>query len=80
MNLKMEVFSPDLELLCILETYTSFLVSEWAFQAGEFTLDCPLTESVKSILKPDNIIWFYDSTAGIIESLITSAGKNGISI
>ena len=80
MNLKMEVFSPDLELLGILETYTSFLVSEWAFQAGEFTLDCPLTESVKSILKPDNIIWFYDSTAGIIESLITSAGENGMSI
>lgn len=80
MNLKMEVYSPELELLGILETYTSLLVSDWAFQAGDFTLAAPLTTEAKALLVPENIIWFYDKTAGIIENYTTSAGEEGITI
>ena len=77
---KMEVFSPSLELQGILETFSSLLVTEQAFKAGEFTLDCPMTDATKSLLVPDNIIWFYDAVAGIIESISASTSESGISV
>lgn len=67
MDLKMEVYSPALDLLGILEAYTSLLVSDQAFRAGDFTLDAPLTAESRDLLVPDNIIWFYGDTAGIVE-------------
>lgn len=76
----MEVYSSDLELLGLLETYSSLLVSDWAFQAGDFTLAAPLTAETKALLVPENIVWFYGEVAGIIESYTTSAGADGVSI
>ena len=80
MELKMEVYGPELELLGIMETYSSLLVSDWAFQSGDFTLTAPLRAETKALLVPENIVWFYGETAGIIESYTTSANADGVQI
>lgn len=68
-KLKMAVYSPELELTGLLGGYRSLLVEEKAFTAGSFTLDCPLTAQNRELLVPENILWFREGQAGIIEYL-----------
>lgn len=67
MSLKMEVYTPDLKLIGILEVYSSFLMEDWAFEAGSFTLESLITPKTRDLLVPENIIWFKENRAGIIE-------------
>lgn len=65
--LKMGVYTPQLELIGILESFQSIIFQEQAFGAGSFTVACPLTEQIRTFLAKENIIWFQEGTAGIIE-------------
>lgn len=77
MDLKMEVYSPSLELLGFLEVYTSVLWEEYAFKAGTFSVESIITDENKALLVPDNILWIEGDTAGIIEHMEQSAGEDG---
>ena len=68
--LKMGVYTPGLELIGILDSFQSLMFQEQAFAAGSFTVACPITKQVRSLLAKENIIWFQDGTAGIIENII----------
>lgn len=77
MELKMEVYSPSLELLGILEGFRSLVWEEQAFSAGSFTLDAYITEEVLSLLKEDRILWFRGDAAGIVEYIQQESGEDG---
>ena len=66
MALKMEVYSPALELLGLLEIHRSVIWEEKAFSAGSFSLESLITEESRILLSPENIIWIECGTAGII--------------
>lgn len=77
MDLKMEVYSPFLELLGLLEIQNSVMWENKAFSAGSFTLNSLITEESKTLLVPENIIWIAGDDAGIIEYVQQEAGENG---
>lgn len=77
MEWKMEVYSPDLELLGILETYDALVVEQWAFEPGSFSLQSVLTPQTKCLLRPENILWLEGETAGIIEVVQASVSESG---
>lgn len=77
MDLKMEVYSPDLELLGILETYDALIIEQWAFKPGSFSLQVALTRQTGQLLQPENILWLEGETAGIIEVVQASASESG---
>lgn len=77
MDLKMEVYTPTLELVGLLEIYRSVIWEEKAFSAGSFSVDSLITASSKALLVPDNIIWIEGATAGIIEYFHEEAGPSG---
>lgn len=79
-DIKMEVYTPGLELLGILEEFSGFQYEECAFSAGSFLVDAPLTDSTRALLVSENIIWFTGDVAGIIESLEEQAGQDGDSL
>ena len=80
MALKMEVYSPALELLGILEKPRAVIWETCAFSAGSFSLDAPLTEQARTLLVPDNILWIEDGTAGIVEYIAQEQKEEGPSI
>lgn len=77
MDLKMEVYSPHLELLGLLEIQNSIIWERKAFSAGSFSLSSLITEETLSLLVPENIIWIAGEDAGIIEYVQEEAGENG---
>ena len=77
MEWKMEVYSPDLELLGILETYDALVVEQWAFEPGSFSLQSVLTPQTRDLLRPENILWLEGETAGIIEAVQASVSESG---
>lgn len=77
MELKMEVYTPALELAGILEVYQSVIWEEYAFQAGSFSVDSLITPATAALLIPENIIWIGGETAGIIEAVQESVGEAG---
>lgn len=77
MDLKMEVYTPLLELAGILEVHRSVIWEEKAFEAGSFSVDALITEESKTLLVPDNIIWIEGETAGIVEYVQEQSGKDG---
>ncbi len=77
MEWKMEVYSPDLELLGILETYDALVVEQWAFEPGSFSLQSVLTPQTRDLLRPENILWLEGETAGIIEVVQASVSESG---
>lgn len=79
-DIKMEVYTPALELLGILEEFSGFQYEECAFSAGSFLVDAPLTDSTRALLVSENIIWFTGGVAGVIESLEEQAGQDGDSL
>lgn len=77
MDLKMEVYTPLLELVGILEVHRSVIWEEKAFGAGSFSVDALITPESVSLLSPYNIIWIEGETAGIIEYVQEQHGKDG---
>lgn len=77
MNLKMEVYSPDLELLGILEIYRSLIFEECAFKSGSFSVESLITKDILALLSPENILWIADDVAGIVEHIEESADDSG---
>lgn len=77
MDLKMEVYTPALELIGFLETHRSAIWSEKAFTAGKFSIESLITKESIEMLQPDNIIWIEGETAGIIETIMEESGPNG---
>lgn len=77
MDLKMEVYSPALELLGLLEVHSSVIWERKAFSAGSFSLNSLITEETRVLLVPENIIWIEGDTAGVIEYIREEAGENG---
>ncbi|RKJ40211.1 hypothetical protein D7X94_08680 [Acutalibacter sp. 1XD8-33] len=77
MELKMEVYSPALELLGILEGCRSLVYEEKAFSSGSFTLESLITPEILSLIKPDRIIWFREGAAGIVELIQQQESREG---
>ncbi len=76
----MEVYSPSLELLGLLETYDSLIIEDWAFKSGSFSLESIFNATTKTLLQPENIIWLEGETAGIIEFVQASASESGYTL
>lgn len=77
MDLKMEVYSPFLELAGILEVHRSVIWEEKAFGAGSFSVDSLITPESVSLLAPHNIIWIAGDSAGTIEYVQEQHSKEG---
>lgn len=77
MDLKMEVYSPYLELLGLLEIQNSVIWERKAFSSGSFSLTSLITEESKALLVRENIIWIAGEDAGIIEYIQEEAGEDG---
>lgn len=77
MELKLEVYTPALELVGMLEIQRSVIWAEKAFSAGFFSLESLITEETRSLLVPENILWIDGDTAGIIEHVEQQAGADG---
>lgn len=75
--LKMGVYTPGLELVGLLESFKSLIFQEQAFAAGSFTVDCSMTPTVRRLLVKENIIWFQEETAGIIEYIFQRQDEAG---
>lgn len=77
MDLKMEVYTPGLELVGVLEIHRSVIWEDKAFSAGSFSLDSIITTDTMAMLQPENIIWIEGETAGVIEYIQESADQSG---
>lgn len=77
--MKMEVYTPDLELIGILENWDGLIIDDCAFTSGSFSFTSILSETTKTLLREDNIIWFDGETAGIIEYFDKTSDEYGIS-
>lgn len=77
MDLRMEIYSPGLVMQGLLEIVDSVIWEEQAFGAGSFQVKSLLTETTRTLLREDNVIWFEGTAAGIIEHVESSDGENG---
>lgn len=77
MELKLEVYSPGLELIGVLEICRSVIWREYAFEAGSFSVESLITPEVTALLVPDNILWIEGNAAGIIEYVQDEVDENG---
>ena len=77
MDLKMEIYTPALELVGFLEIQRSVIWEDNAFSAGSFSVESLITPESLTMLRPENIIWIEGETAGIIEYVQEEAGENG---
>lgn len=77
MDLKMEVYTPDLSLIGVLEIFNAVLWDRKAFSSGSFSIDSLITDESRTLLVPENIIWIDGDTAGIIEHIEQQAGEEG---
>lgn len=77
LDLKMEVYTPALELIGFLEIQRSVIWEDKAFSAGSFSVESIITPESLTMLQPENIIWIEGETAGIIEYVQEESGKDG---
>ena len=77
--MKMEVYTPNLELIGILENWDNLIIEDCAFTSGSFSFNSTLNDNTRNLFKEDNIIWFDDETAGIIEYFDKISDEYGIS-
>lgn len=77
MDLKMEVYTPFLELVGLLEIQRSVIWEEKAFSAGSFSVESLITDESRELLVPDNIIWIEGESAGIIEYVNQESDETG---
>ena len=71
--LRNEVFDDKFNRLDILEKFTYCQYVESLRGTGTFTLKCPITKKNVSILKNDNIIWFEEDVAGVIQNVVVDS-------
>lgn len=77
MELKMEVYTPALEMLGILEVLRSVIVNTSAFSSGSFSVYSLITDETLDLLQPENIISISDDAAGIIEHVEEESDERG---
>lgn len=77
MDLKMEVYTPGLELVGLLTVFRSVMWEEAAFTAGTFSIESIISDESRELLVPENIVWITGGTAGIIEHIEASVGDDG---
>lgn len=78
MDLKLEVYDKNLDLLDALSGIESIVWRDDAFSAGHFSLVAFLTDETAELLKAENFIWITDTSLGLIESVDTAAEDNGV--
>lgn len=77
LDLKMEVYTPALDLIGFLEIQRSVIWENRAFSAGSFSVESLITSESLEMLQPENIIWIEGETAGIIEYVQEESGESG---
>lgn len=76
MDLKMEVYTPGLELIGLLEIQNSVIWETKAFGAGSFSVSSILTKETRPLLSAENIIWIAGDDAGVIEYINQEAEES----
>lgn len=76
MDLKMEVYTPSLELLGLLEVQNSVIWESKAFGAGSFSVTSLLTDDTRPLLAAENILWIAGDEAGVIEYINQDAEES----
>lgn len=76
MDLKMEVYTPSLELLGLLEVQNSVIWESKAFGAGSFSVTSLLTKDTRPLLAAENILWIAGDDAGVIEYINQEAEES----
>ncbi|NFB57066.1 hypothetical protein EXM89_12245 [Clostridium botulinum] len=76
--MELYILSRDLELIGILDTFTSFRWIRRYFKSGEFELHCALDSNTLELLKRDNVVYKKnDVEAGYIETRQLKIGEDG---
>ncbi|GAA0082422.1 MULTISPECIES: siphovirus ReqiPepy6 Gp37-like family protein [Clostridium] len=76
--MELYIFNRDLELIGILDTFTSLRWIRRYFKSGEFELHCALDCSTLELLKRDNVVYKKnDVEAGYIETRQLKIGEDG---
>lgn len=77
--MEIKIFNRELELIGILDNFTSLIWTRRYFQSGEFQLVAPLTKDSVNLLKRENIIYKGngDNEAGYIETVNISLNTSG---
>lgn len=76
MDLKMEVYTPSLDLIGLLEVQNSVIWENKAFGAGSFSVTSLLTKDTRPLLAAENIIWIAGDDAGVIEYINQEAEES----
>lgn len=76
MDLKMNVYTPGLELIGLLEVQNSAIWETKAFGAGSFSVSSILTKETRPLLSAENIIWIAGDDAGVIEYISQEAEES----
>lgn len=72
------VYSPKLEQLGVIDSFSSLRWRRRFFEPGEFELHCPATEAALSLLREDHILHRLDHPeAGIIEGISIESTESG---
>lgn len=77
---KLEVYSPALALLGLLEEQSAVLWEEKAFTAGAFSVSALLTPRTRALLVPDNLVWLEGGAAGVIEYVEYTDREKGAAV
>lgn len=77
MDLKMEVYTPALELIGILSVFRSVIWEDNAFTSGTFSVESIISDESRELLVPEHIIWIEGETAGVVEHVEASVGDDG---
>ncbi|NFG97930.1 hypothetical protein FDC49_01970 [Clostridium sporogenes] len=76
--MELYIFNSDLELIGILDTFTSLRWIRRYFKSGEFELHCALNFNTLELLKRDNVVYKKnDVEAGYIETRQLKIGEDG---
>lgn len=75
--MEIKVFNKKLELIGILEAFTSLRWIRRYSRAGEFELHCPLSSATIELLKKENIIFIGSDEAGCIDYRQLEIEKDG---
>lgn len=76
--MELYIFNRDLELIGILDTFTSLRWIRRYFKSGEFELHCALDSNTLELLKRDNVVYKKnDVEAGYIEARQLKIGEDG---
>ena len=73
--MELRIYSPELNLIGIIENQTSLIWTRKYFEPGEFELHAPITPDNLALLQKGNIVWKRgDPEAAIIEDIMLDEG------